>query len=152
MKTAYDVLAVGGGLGGATLAKSLAERGMRVLVVEQTQMFKDRVRGEAVQPWGVADAKALGVYDLLRQTCGHEQPWIDLFLGPTQLMHRDLPATTPQAAPMLTFYHPQMQETVLGAAAEAGAEIRRVATVKGVRPGKTLPRLSNKTKPWKRFR
>jgi 2-polyprenyl-6-methoxyphenol hydroxylase-like FAD-dependent oxidoreductase len=136
MTAGYDVLTVGGGLGGATLAKALAERGARVLVIEQTREFKDRVRGETMQPWGVADAKALGVYELLRQTCGHEQPWLDMFLGPTQVMHRDLPATTPQAAPMFSFYHPRMQETVLGAAAKAGAEVRRGATVKEVRPGK----------------
>jgi len=35
MKTDYDVIAVGGGLGGAALAKVLAENGKRVLVVER---------------------------------------------------------------------------------------------------------------------
>jgi len=135
MTSAYDVLTVGGGLGGAALAKSLAERGMRVLVVEQTREFKDRVRGEAMQPWGVADAKALGIYELLRQACAHEQPWLDLILASKTISHRELPATTPQAAPMLNFYHPRMQQAVLEAAVKAGAEVRRGAMVRDVCPG-----------------
>jgi menaquinone-9 beta-reductase len=131
----YDVLTIGGGLAGASLAKSLAEEGLRVLVVEREREFKDRIRGEQMQPWGVAEARKLGIHDLLHHTCGHDQPWIDMFLGPAQMMHRDLSATTPQAAPHFNFYHPRMQETLLGAAADAGAEVRRAAIVKDVRRG-----------------
>ena len=43
----YDILTVGGGLGGATLAKVMAEHGARVLVLEREKQFKDRVRGES---------------------------------------------------------------------------------------------------------
>ena len=114
--TTYDVLTIGGGLAGAALAKSLAESGAKVLVVEHEREFKDRVRGEQMQPWGVAEARALGIYDLILDACGHEQPWVDLFLGSTQLGHRLLTATTPQAAPHFNFSHPRMQETVLNAA------------------------------------
>ena len=42
---AYDVISVGGGLGGSALAKAMAELGARVLVVERETQFKDRVRG-----------------------------------------------------------------------------------------------------------
>jgi flavin-dependent dehydrogenase len=45
MKVDYDVITVGGGLGGAALAKVLAENGVHVLVVERETTFKDRVRG-----------------------------------------------------------------------------------------------------------
>ncbi len=68
----YDVIIVGGGLGGAALGKSLAEQGIRVLVLERELAFRDRVRGEYMHPWGVAEARALGLYDLLKQTCGYE--------------------------------------------------------------------------------
>ena len=52
MKVDYDVVTVGGGLGGAALAKVLAENGVRALVVERETAFKDRVRGERIAPWG----------------------------------------------------------------------------------------------------
>jgi 2-polyprenyl-6-methoxyphenol hydroxylase-like FAD-dependent oxidoreductase len=48
----YDLITVGGGLGGSALAKAMAEHGARVLVVERERRFKDRVRGEAMHPWG----------------------------------------------------------------------------------------------------
>jgi 2-polyprenyl-6-methoxyphenol hydroxylase-like FAD-dependent oxidoreductase len=131
----YDVVIIGGGLAGAALAKSLAERGARVQVLERETAFKDRVRGEQMQPWGVAEARALGVYELLRETCGHEQPRVDMYLGAELFVHRDLTKTTPQAAPHFNFHHPRMQETLLAAAAAAGADVRRGATVKRVSPG-----------------
>jgi 2-polyprenyl-6-methoxyphenol hydroxylase-like FAD-dependent oxidoreductase len=48
---------------------------------------------------------------------------------------RDLTATTPQRAPLLTFFHPTMQETLLEWAAGKGAEVRRGVTVTGVKGG-----------------
>jgi len=51
----YDIITVGGGLAGATLAKAMAENGARVLVIERERQFKDRVRGEGTFPWGVAE-------------------------------------------------------------------------------------------------
>src|SRR5438093_682427 len=39
----YDIITVGGGLAGSALAKAMAERGARVLVVERETHFKDRV-------------------------------------------------------------------------------------------------------------
>jgi len=67
----YDIITVGGGLGGASFAKAMAERGARVLVVEREAKFKDRVRGEWLAPWGVAEAHELGVYETLISQCGY---------------------------------------------------------------------------------
>ena len=132
---AYDIVTVGGGLGGAALARAMAERGARVLVLERERRFADRVRGEALMPWGVAEARALGLHTLLLATCGHALPWLDIFVGGLQIAHRDMPASTAHAAPWLAFYHPAMQEVVLDAASRAGAEVRRGVRVSGVTPG-----------------
>jgi 2-polyprenyl-6-methoxyphenol hydroxylase-like FAD-dependent oxidoreductase len=133
MNIDYDLITVGGGLGGSALAKVLAEHGMRVLVIEREHQFADRIRGEFLVPWGVAEARRIGLYDTLLERCGHEAPYFDLVgMGPV----RDLKATTPQQLPALTLYHPEMQEAVLDAARKAGAEIWRGATVREVRPGK----------------
>ena len=48
----YDIITVGGGLGGAALAKAMAEHGARVLVLEREKHFKDRVRGEGLVTLG----------------------------------------------------------------------------------------------------
>jgi menaquinone-9 beta-reductase len=128
--TDYDVITVGGGLGGASVAKVLAEKGLRVLVIEREETFKDRIRGEFMFPWGVAEAQKLGLYELLMEKCAHEQP-IFIFGGIT----RDYRTTTPQQLPALTFFHAAMQEVVLDAAQRAGAEVRRGVNVKHVRMG-----------------
>jgi 2-polyprenyl-6-methoxyphenol hydroxylase-like FAD-dependent oxidoreductase len=134
----YDIITVGGGLGGATLAKVMAEHGARVLVLEREAHFKDRVRGEGLHAWGVPEAKALGIYELLRNTCGLEVRWWDIYLGSQLMAHRDFLTTTPHQSPLFGFYHPDMQEVLLTAAADAGAEVWRGAHVRNVRPG-TLP-------------
>jgi 2-polyprenyl-6-methoxyphenol hydroxylase-like FAD-dependent oxidoreductase len=134
--TAYDIITIGGGLGGAAFARSMAERGARVLVLERETNFKDRVRGEGMTSWGSGEARELGIYDLLAG-CGHEVPWWDTCIGPMTVMHREMAATTPQGLPTLAFYHPKMQETLLAAAETAGAEVRRGVRAKSVTLGKS---------------
>jgi flavin-dependent dehydrogenase len=56
-----SVIVVGGGLAGASLARALAQARVEVLVLEREREFKDRVRGEQMHPWGVAEARALGI-------------------------------------------------------------------------------------------
>src|SRR5262249_52280033 len=65
----FDVVTVGGGMGASALAIAMARSGARVLVLEKETKFRDRVRGEALAPWGVAEARKLGVADLLLNTC-----------------------------------------------------------------------------------
>ena len=131
----YDIITVGGGLGGAALATVMAKHGARVLVLERQVKFKDRVRGEAIHPWGVAELKALGIFELLRDACGHEVPFWDTYVGTERIEHRDYEATTPHQSPFLTFYHPEMQEVLLQAAAMAGAEVWRGAIARDVKSG-----------------
>jgi menaquinone-9 beta-reductase len=57
----YDIITVGGGLGGSALAKVMADHGARVLVVEREKQFKDRIRGEFFAPWGVAETSPVKV-------------------------------------------------------------------------------------------
>src|SRR5580700_1585254 len=103
----FDLITVRGGLGGSALAKNMAESGARVLVVERERQFCDRIRGEWIAPWGVAEAKRIGIYDTLLERCAHELPNFETMgMGPP----RDLRATTLQRLPALAFHHPAMQE------------------------------------------
>jgi len=126
----YDLIVVGGGLGGAALARSMATAGATVLVLEREEKFKDRVRGEFMQPWGVAETRQLAIEDLL-QSCGCYVSHVEMGLGPA----RDLAATTPQGLPGLGFSHPEIQEVLLQAAAQAGAQIRRGVVATDIQPG-----------------
>ena len=130
MAEAYDVITIGGGLAGAALAKRLAENGMRVLVLEREVAFRDRVRGEQMHCWGVAEARTLGLYELLLETCGHEvRYWSDQLVGFSGFGRRDLVKTSRASRGSLNFYHPDMQSVVIDAAAAAGATVRRGARV-----------------------
>ena len=59
----YDIITVGGGLGGSALGIAMARKGYTVLIVESETKFRDRVRGEQLATWGVAEAKELGILD-----------------------------------------------------------------------------------------
>lgn len=126
----YDLITVGGGIAASALARAMADQGASVLVLEREKQFKDRVRGEAVVSWGVAEANELGIYELLKEKCGHEVPAVEAGSG-----LRDLRATTLQRLPLLSFPHEVMQETLLAAAEEAGAEVRRGVSVQHVESG-----------------
>ena len=131
----YDIITVGGGLGGSALAIAMGQNGHSVLVLESDTKFRDRVRGEQLATWGVAEARELGIFDLLLSTFAHELPWWNIYFGGTQVQHRNMAESTPQQLPNLTFYHPAMQETLLREAGSAGAEVRRGARVRVVEPG-----------------
>ncbi|HKW63578.1 MAG TPA: FAD-dependent monooxygenase [Candidatus Acidoferrum sp.] len=133
MSQPFDLVIVGGGLGGATLAKCMAERGARVLVLEHEKQFRDRVRGEFLTPWGVAEAMKLGIYDLLCEKVAHKIPWVDFFAAEQMTAHRDVVATTPHQCPCVSFYHPEMQELLLSAAERAGATVRRGTSFKEIK-------------------
>lgn len=132
----YDIITVGGGVGGSSIAKAMAERGYKVLVVEREKSFKDRVRGEWMAPWGAAEAKKLGVYDAIIESGGQDTPKIASRAGPAALPVRDLVRESALGMSAVTMYHPAMQEGLTVAAAAAGAEVRRGVKVKAVRPGK----------------
>src|SRR2546426_7947683 len=66
-----DVVVIGAGIAGGALATALARHGVSVLVLEQSEVYVDRVRGEWLSPWGVAEAQRLGLYELLVHAGGH---------------------------------------------------------------------------------
>jgi menaquinone-9 beta-reductase len=128
----YDLITVGGGLGGAAVGGALASAGARVLIVERERAFKDRVRGEGLLPWGAPEAHALGLDETLAHIGHRVRYWS---FGAPAYERRDLVETTPARAPCTNIYHPALQETLLARASGAGAEVRRGVSVAGVAPG-----------------
>jgi 2-polyprenyl-6-methoxyphenol hydroxylase-like FAD-dependent oxidoreductase len=114
---AYDVIIVGGGLAGSSLAIALAPLGARILIVEHQERFRDRIRGEVLMPWGSLEAKRLGIYDFLLKSCAIEVAYYTRFRPGAPAAVRDLAATTPANTRCMTFSHPAMQEVLLARAA-----------------------------------
>jgi 2-polyprenyl-6-methoxyphenol hydroxylase-like FAD-dependent oxidoreductase len=67
----YDLAIIGGGIGGGALATVMARAGYSALVLEKTTVYRDMVRGEWMAPWGVVEAKRVGLYDDLIAAGGH---------------------------------------------------------------------------------
>ncbi|HKV05284.1 MAG TPA: NAD(P)/FAD-dependent oxidoreductase [Candidatus Acidoferrales bacterium] len=126
----FDIVTVGGGLAGSAFAAAMAQRSVRVLVLEQETRFRDRIRGEFLCPWGVAEVKALGLLETFYRAGARDIAWVDMGMGP-----RDLVATTKPQLPGISYFHPELQEALLDAAQKAGAEVRRGAAVRKIEAG-----------------
>ena len=131
----YDLIVIGGGVGGAALAANMAAAGARTLVLEAEETFRDRVRGEAVMPWGVAEARLLGLDDALERAGANPLPFWDSYAGADRSGHRDLTRTTGVKEPVMACYHPNLQSALLQHAEELGADVWRGARVRGLAAG-----------------
>src|SRR5215470_3106324 len=130
----FDLITVGGGLGASALAIAMARQGARVLILEKEEKFRDRVRGEYLSTWGVAEARELGIADLLLEDCAKECPWIEMGFGP-----RNVAETTAQGMSPITYSHPEMQEVLLAEAEKSGVQVRRGSIVQGIEPNASRP-------------
>ena len=125
-----EVVIIGAGIAGGALATVLARAGIDVLLLERSLEHQDVVRGEWIAPWGVAEVKALGLYDLYMQHGGHH-------LGRHITFSEGLPADEAAARALdlstllpgipgpLCLGHPRMCTLLDEAAVAAGARLLR---------------------------
>jgi menaquinone-9 beta-reductase len=124
----YDLAVVGGGLAGAGLATVMARAGQRVLLVERTTVFRDRVRGEWLAPWGVEEARRAGLYEAFESAGAHAVPWNVGRNGEPRLQ------ASPSGELPVGFSHPAAQSAMLAAARAAGVAVMRGAVAR-ILPG-----------------
>ena len=140
MSCDYDLIVIGGGVGGSALATGMATAGAKTLVLEAEESFRDRVRGEAVMPWGVAEARLMGLDAAFHLAGANPLPFWDSYQGPDRSGHRDLTRTTPVKEPVMGCFHPALQDALLQQAEQSGAEVWRGARVTGLTHGsESLP-------------
>jgi len=124
----FDVAVVGAGIGGSSLAASLARAGRSVLLLERSEEYVDHVRGEYLQPWGVAEAQRLGLHDALIAAGGHH---VVSFLGYDEAFtHQEAEAAAfpladlvPGVPGALAIGHPTACRALEAEAVTAGARV-----------------------------
>jgi 2-polyprenyl-6-methoxyphenol hydroxylase-like FAD-dependent oxidoreductase len=132
---AYDLVIIGGGIGGSALATVMAKAGASVLVLEASTEFPDRVRGEWIAPWGVAETRRVGLYDTLMAAGGHHiarHATYDETLDPASVEAMPLTMFLPDVPGPLCIGHPHHCQTLFDAAGRVGATMLRGVQVTGV--------------------
>jgi 2-polyprenyl-6-methoxyphenol hydroxylase-like FAD-dependent oxidoreductase len=130
MTEQHDVVIVGAGIGGAALATVLARAGLGVLLLERQTVYRDKVRGEYMAPWGVAETQRLGLTDgLLRAGGGYSTRIVVYDEGVSREMAEANPVPLEGMLPgvpgSLNVGHPQACEALSQAAEAAGARVVR---------------------------
>jgi menaquinone-9 beta-reductase len=125
---AVDVAIIGGGIAGSSLAIALRRAGIAVALVEREASFRDRIRGEAIHPWGVREVDTLGLRSLLKQAGAVELPFWTTYRDRAPSEPYAWRSDVPDSPPEISVSHPRLQETLVQAAADEGALLFRPAT------------------------
>jgi len=143
MTESIDVVIVGGGIAGAALASAVARDGLGVVVLEASEQYEDRVRGESMVPWGVAEARELGVEQcLLESDARITGTWVhyDDAVPTDVTLARPIPAgmIVPGVDGSLNLRHPEACAGLARLAISNGARVvrgvRDVAVTAGTHP------------------
>jgi 2-polyprenyl-6-methoxyphenol hydroxylase-like FAD-dependent oxidoreductase len=108
---------------------------MQVLVAEKEPRFRDRVRGDAILPWGMAEAIRLGAASLFANVGAVELLGLQVSVdGEPPEPHR-WAGTSVDGLNEVGFRHQLLQEAAFGWAETLGATVRRPMKVLGVADG-----------------
>ena len=127
---AFDVVIIGGGIAGSALATVLSRAGKAVLVLERSSVYRDRVRGEGFQPWGVAEAGRLLLHETLMRAGGTHQsrfvPYEEkMEPADAEAATGELDRILPSVPGILGVGHPAACEALSSAAVATGARVLR---------------------------
>lgn len=138
-ESSYDLIIVGGGIGGSALATVMSRAGKRCLVLEKSLEFEDRTKGEWLAPWGVLETKRVGIYDEFAQARGHiirRHVSYEESLSIDQADAGMIPlGFVPGVEGPMTQRHPDLCQQLFDAAAAAGAHLIRGVDEVAVTPG-----------------
>jgi 2-polyprenyl-6-methoxyphenol hydroxylase-like FAD-dependent oxidoreductase len=134
-----EIAVVGAGVGGGAIAFALAQAGLDVAILERSECHVDRVRGEWLAPWGVAEASVLGLTDSLEAADGHYLHYsvsYDETVDPesAEANALDCRQLHPIGTGPMSVGHPALCDALDQAAVAAGAVL-----IRGVRDVEVIP-------------
>lgn len=134
--SAPDVAIIGGGVAGSGLAFALQRLGLQTALIERAEIFRDRIRGETIHPWGTNEIRELGLEDVVELHAGalrtpHWQTYRDRIAQEPHTWATNFP-DRPYG---LSVRHHHLQDAVFHAAKDAGASIFRPAETALTRDG-----------------
>jgi 2-polyprenyl-6-methoxyphenol hydroxylase-like FAD-dependent oxidoreductase len=126
----FDVVVVGGGIAGSAISAVIAPAGISVLVLERQMQFRDRVRGEYMHPWGLAEVQRMGLDSTLMAVGGSITT---SFVGYDENHTAEMAEAAPTPLGMmvpgvpggLCVGHPAASEALNSLAAQRGATVIR---------------------------
>ena len=124
-----DLVIIGGGIAGSSLAIVARRAGLSVHLVERAPEFHDRIRGETIHPWGVTHLRNLELLDLAEQQgrAQRQEYWQTIRERVVQEPSR-WADHFPDAPFGLGFNHVELQDAFLAEAARLGTTVWRPAT------------------------
>jgi 2-polyprenyl-6-methoxyphenol hydroxylase-like FAD-dependent oxidoreductase len=145
----FDIVIVGGGVAGSSLAIVLARSGLSVGMLERDPDPVDRVRGEFMALWGVIELKRLGLLNLLTGAGGvfsrRHIPYDENMPGEQALANAlDLSRLIPEVEGAFCMGHPAMCRALAAEAERLGVVFLRgvedVEVDEGERPAVAFTR------------
>lgn len=133
MTDRYEVVIVGAGPAGGTLAGLLAQAGWSVAVVEKATFPRRKVCGEFVSAASLPVLARLGLADAFAAEAGPEVRRVGLFAGNAQVSAR-MPAAEPGPAWGRALGRDRLDSMLLGRAAELGATVLQPCAVTDLAP------------------
>jgi len=140
MSGSADLVVVGGGIAGSALATVMAREGYRVVVLERQTGYRDKVRGEALLCWGVAELLRLDLEKPLLDAGGcymTRAVRYDEVIDPAQAeaLAASLNLMLPGVPGSIDVGHPEACEALTQAAAAVGATVIRGVGDVDIEPG-----------------
>jgi len=141
-----DVVVVGAGIAGASIAAVLARGGLEVLLLERQRAYRDRVRGEYMAPWGVLEARAVGLETAIRGAHAVDARYsvsYDELVAPSaaEAAKGDASTILPGVRGPMCASHPQACQALADEAVSLGAKlvcgVTEVRVQAGTRPSVT---------------
>ena len=111
-----NVVVVGAGPAGASIAYLLANRGIAVTLVERRRDFAREFRGEILMPSGIEALQQLGLGDALAQTDSHAASDFALYMNSELIFTEQLDPEVFHGHPPLAISQPALLEAIVAKA------------------------------------